>query len=284
MADWIGNRPLAGTLINHAHRLSHGLVGCWPLSETAGTRANDAARGRYGSLSGFYPGPWNTAYGGILAAEASSGPRTGLRFSGEAAEYIEIPSSPLYDSPSGTWALWMKTRQGVPSYALLMARGDASQHLEGITLAMESGTAKLFTQVKSAGGVVLQLTGTTVLNDDREHMVGITFGQNSGDPGALWVDGRLEASGTNSGAWAFNSQVVRLGLGIDSFWAQYGGALGIVRWYNRMLSADDWGQLYANPYSGFADTDDGAFLAASGGGASKIPVFMHHYQQQRQVG
>jgi len=175
----------------------------------------------------------------------------------------------------------MRTRQGFTAvFPMLMARHDATSSSSGVTLFLTSYPAHLRVQIKTTGGTVrLDLEGSTSLDDgdvgvgpDRaERLVGVTFSQHSGGPGALWVDGRLQISGTNSGAWAFNNQEIRLGHGLDSFWARYGGAMGFVRFYNRMLSADEWRELYANPYAGFIEDEFPGAIFASGGGGGAGP-------------
>jgi len=275
-----GNRPLAGARINHAHPLSQGLVGCWPLTETAGSGAYDASRKGNGSLVGFSSSPWNTTNQQASSFRSASGPRTPLKFPLLTTEYVDIPSSPLYDGPVGAIALWMRTRQGFSSVNVAMvARHDAASSANGLTFYL---TPNLTAQFKTTAGTIrLTLSEGTDMDDDREHLVGVNFSQASGGACTLWRDGRLIASGVTTGAWAFNSQNIRLGTGHDAFWNQYGGGMGIFRWYNRHLAAHEWMQLYTNPYGGFMNINfSGAIFVGGGGGGIggsgsifKSPVF-----------
>jgi len=162
----------------------------------------------------------------------------------------------------------MRTRQGFSSVnPLLLARHDASLSSNGLSSYLSSANAFASLQLKTSGGTArLSISGSVSLDDDREHLIGLQFSQISGATGAVWVDGRLAASGTNSGAWAFASQEVRFGLGLDAFWNIFGGAAGNIRWYNRTLSADEHRELYLNPYAGFAEDDYGALTIPAGGG------------------
>lgn len=208
---------------------------------------------------------WNATNLAATAFRATSGSLTPLRWPiVNAAEYVGIPTSPLYDGDVGTWVLWMRTRQGFTGVnVIVMGRHDTSSSSNGASLFLTPTDAFLSCRLRTAAGANrLAITGNVSLDagnvgtgpDGPQRLVALSFSKLSGAEGSLWLDGKLHASGTNSGAWDFAGQDIKLGYSLDTVtWARYGGAMGFVRWYNRSLSADEHRELYANPFAGFAD-------------------------------
>jgi hypothetical protein len=54
----------------------------------------------------------------------------------------------------------------------------------------------------------------------------------------------LYDTATNSSAWTFNGQALRLGDSVDTFWNEYVGLIDDVRIYNRALSPAEIAALY----------------------------------------
>src|SRR5262249_23579566 len=98
---------------------------------------------------------------------------------------------------------------------------------------MDTGHARV--EVKGPGPTLL-LTGTTTLNDGLYHHMALTF--QSGGATVLYVDGRVEASGT-APTFSFNATPLRFGRMLDGFWTAYNGQLDEVQIFSRVLSAGE---------------------------------------------
>jgi hypothetical protein len=90
-------------------------------------------------------------------------------------------------------------------------------------------------QIKS-NTVTLTLQGNTLVNDGQLHHLALTFV--SGGAVGLYVDGRLQASGT-APAFTFNPNPLRFGSLLDGFWTPLRGLLDEVQIFNRVLSAGE---------------------------------------------
>jgi hypothetical protein len=238
---------------------TNGLVGYWKLDDGSGTSALDSsANNNTGTLvnsptwaAGYYNGA--------------------LTFNGT-TQYVSIPSSANYDSTTGTWAGWFKTAQTPASSFLIMGRHDASASENGITVVLLSSGA-LFATIKTNNVTsVMDISGGSGLNDGKWHHWAFTF--NGTSPASLYLDGVQVNTVTPNSSWSFNSQSVRLGIPMDSYWGDFSGSLDDIRIYNRVLSAAEVATLHSYhispPSSGLAgwwkfDESSGSAAADSSG-------------------
>lgn len=230
-------KPLPSVPLNPAHPLARGLVGYWPFAESGGSRGQDLSR--QGNAATLVSATWVPTPLGSLP-----------HFSGSSGSYAEVLSRTTYDLPTGTIVCWMRSSQAV-NFVLIHARSTSGSVSCILMFADNSGTGPLRVQVKdSAANTRADTTGTINLLDGQLHQVAFSWsGQASGSAWAMYTDGRLQTSGTFSGAWAFGGSVLRWGVALDAFWTPLNGEVGPTCWYNRPLVASEIAQLYRRPFS-----------------------------------
>jgi hypothetical protein len=191
-----------------------GLVNWWTGDGTNPTTAADIAGTSAGTLNG-----------GVTSAIG----QVGNAFGFNGSSFVNVPDAPSLDSTTGTWNFWMKTTQA-NTFVGLVGKHDAASSVNGITMQMDSGHARV--EVKS-GNQTLLLTGSTTLNDNQWHNMALSF--QSGGTVILYIDGRMETSGT-APTFNFTASPLRFGRMLDTFWTGYNGLLDEVQIYNRVLS------------------------------------------------
>jgi hypothetical protein len=194
--------------------------------------------------------------GGIMGATWTTGKEAGgLSFNG-VADVLNIPSTYHFDSTKGTWSLWVKTDgnwgvdggSGGPTEkgtALLIGRHNASASRSGLTVCLSpSGTVTF--QAKNASAAVLSIGSTGTIIDNTWHHVAVTWDQASGGQMKIYIDGSPDGAGTNSDAWAFNNQGIRVADSPDTYWEEFAGQIDDVQIYNIVLSDADIAMLHSN--------------------------------------
>ena len=111
---------------------------------------------------------------------------------------------------------------------------DASGSANGAMLYLHNGALIVAMKPNTAFTAWL-IFGTANVADGNWHYISLVF--NSSGACALYVDAAVDGTVT-SGAWNFNSQVFRFGLGTDSFWQQYIGDIDEFRASDVNRSAD----------------------------------------------
>jgi hypothetical protein len=206
-----------------------GLVSWW-TGDGNGTTAFDVADSNPGTLNGgvtFVPGK----VGKALSFDGNGNPRS----------YVNVPDAASLDSTTGTWDFWLQTTQ-TNSFVGLVGKSDSGGSLNGITMQMDSGHARV--EVKS-GNQTLLLTGTSTLNDGNWHHMALSF--QSGGLVTLYVDGGVQATGT-APTFSFGANdPLRFGSMTDGFWTPYKGLLYGVQIFNRALSSAEVGAIVNSP-------------------------------------
>lgn len=182
---------------------------------------------------------------GTPASGVKAGPN-GMDFS--ANGNIQVPNSTLMDAVTGSVYLRFRTAQSA-NFLQLASRATAAS-VSGFSLFLDSSTSKPRCQIKTAGnGSVIDKTANTACRDGAWHDVVMTFSQLNSGPFNLYVDGKLEVTGTNTSAWSFASQAARMGTAVDSFWTQFTGQIKAFGWWGRTLFVSEVAKLSTDCYA-----------------------------------
>lgn len=227
----------------------------YKMDECQGTTINDSSGNSLTGTLSLTPAG-TTAAGNCVTSATSAwyNGRTGkfnysLAFDGN-DDYVETASSTKLDSTYGTWAGWFKA--STQARIGILTRGDSSNSTNGVQVFIDDNH-KLGMSLKGAGaGGVLSITSTNTVDDSQWHHFAATF--NDTGTAYLYLDGILVASGTPSGSWSFNSQVLRLGKATDTFWGAFTGQLDDIKIFNYPLTATQVKTLYNNGAVNFSPT------------------------------
>jgi hypothetical protein len=148
---------------------------------------------------------------------------------------ITVAGDPEFDSPTGTIAFWIKStgNTGPGDFASIIF--DRRTGVGDVVSMKDDGT--IFVQAYgSSGGNSFATQGS--VNDGLWHHVAYVYDQSDTGYINIYIDGALNGSQTNSGAWSWPpGQELEIGLSHDRYWFGFQGALDEVRFYNRALSA-----------------------------------------------
>jgi hypothetical protein len=181
-------------------------------------------------IAGANPG---TVNGGVTSAPGRVGNAFSFDGNPNHGSYVEIPDSASTHGTTGTWAFWVKSTQ-TNGFVGLVGKSDASGSVNGITMQMDSGHARV--EVKSSNQTLL-LTGSTTLNDGQWHNMALSF--QSGGTAILYVDGHVETSGTAPTFSFGTNDPLRFGVMTDGFWTPFNGQLDGVQIFKQVLSPAD---------------------------------------------
>jgi hypothetical protein len=215
-----------------------GLVGSWHFSEGSGTTIADmSGSNNNGTIGGA---TWTTSgkFGNALSFNGVN-------------DYVNIPNPTGLNSTTGTVCFWMKTN-GIwgtdgasPSdHGFIIGRHDATGSYNGFYIVQNPTTGNIEYAVKNASNGVDFKGGTSNLKNNSWHFVTFVYSKTSGGTNRLYIDGVEEVSGTNSAAWDFNNQSLRIAQSLDSYWEEWQGSLDEVRIYNRTLTVSEIQDLY----------------------------------------
>ncbi len=212
-------------------RLDSGLAGYWKLDENTGTSAADAStNGSNGTLTN---GPtWATGQIG-----------SGVTFDGT-NDYITIsPTAAIKPQANMSISAWVK-RDASGEVDYIFWERDASVQEEGLFFYMGTDN-KVHCIFRVTGTGFVDITSTTTITDTNWHMVTAVSG--AANLMTFYIDGVFAGSGTtttpNTGL-TINSAIMgaRNGGGSPDLYGDV--TLDEVRFYNRILSADEVAQLY----------------------------------------
>jgi hypothetical protein len=237
-------KPPYGALVDWSNPLTRGLVAYWPTNEFCwgpnSVSASGVSRTHQISSSG----------GGATWAPGRNGSPA---WSFASSNYAWTGSNSDFDLSIGAIFLWFRTTQA-SNPIFLHGRHDFSNSFNGITIYIDTGSNPVSAAMKataSPGGGCTCAGSITGMLDGNWHMVALNFSQANGDTCELYTDGRLSATATNGGSWAFNNQDLRWGKALDNFWTALTGQIDFGGWFNRKLSGAEWQQLYEDPYGWF---------------------------------
>ena len=228
-----------GRKINKAHPLAQGLIAYWRMDEGCGTVVNDySENNKKGTLVNF-------DLSGNASNWCGSNTGSGVMFDG-VNDYIEIPSNVAFDGTTGTWMGWVRSSMTIVTGAAIMGRVSPAGSSGGINV-FYYGATQLRAQIKTVAGTsVLDVYPSGAIANAWNHWA-ITF--NGTNLFSFYINGRLRATGTPSATWSFNSQVIRFGTSVGTYWDKLLGAQTEVRVYNRILTQTEIRQLYTDPHA-----------------------------------
>src|SRR3989338_6393329 len=218
-----------------------GLVGYWSFNEGTGSYAGDSSGNNNRGILTNGPTWVDGKRGKALSFDGVN-------------DLVNISNPSSLNVANGSVSFWMKTN-GVwgtdgtsgGDVASLIGRHDSSGSCEGINILQTPATGVVTAQNKNVAGTcatVSSIVSTGNLKDNNWHHVVYIFSQASGGTNYLYVDGKVDASGTNSTAWTFDGQNLLFGDSTDTFWEEWQGKMDEVRIYNRALSATENQALY----------------------------------------
>jgi len=195
------------------------------------------------SPSGTHPG---TNIGAIWTA-SENGRNGVMDFKAPIRNRITVPAIPALNSSKGTISFWIKTSGNLvfgDFAAILFDR--RTQDGDVITLT-DDGT--IFVQARAGGQNMNSFAGSKVINDNNWHHVAYVYDQSASGSISIFIDGALDTSQGNSGAWSWPaSQPIELGTSDDTYWRVFVGLLDDFQIHNRMLSASEVAATFAgNP-------------------------------------
>ena len=167
--------------------------------------------------------------------------RTGLeQFVATNKSLINLAADPDFNGTNGTisfWVLYNLTGSFPGSgneAAMLFDRRTTS----GAVITMNQ-TGNI--QFQAAGGArFISTTFNGYVVDGNWHNVAITYGQTTNDAVTLYIDGVLDTSVTNPGAWTWPTNVaIQLGSSRDIYWHAYDGLMDDFRIYDRILTPEE---------------------------------------------
>ncbi|MES2571097.1 MAG: LamG-like jellyroll fold domain-containing protein, partial [Verrucomicrobiota bacterium] len=181
----------------------------------------------------------------FLASDTDLTPlkRTGvMRFVGAENDQVSVPANPAYQAAASTVCFWI--RADLPagagsSAAMLWDRRP------------DFGTPGMVIVQRDDGRIAVQsnnnhsnFAGGTNVSDNVWHHIAVTLNQGAGESVTLYVDGQADGGAMNSAAWGWSAtQPIELGRSHDPFWRRYTGLLDDVRFYNRLLTPAEIGQI-----------------------------------------
>ena len=233
MSTYPSYRPPIGSTINYNNPVTHGLIACYPFNDQMGNIAHDLVSQRNLTLIN---GPtWSASNGGGLTFDGSNDYSENTR--------IFIPFTSL------TFSIWVyKTVAFESSYKKIFIIGDAGHNLS-VYLSQGGGSERLYFGVSTTTGSTAPIYNTGLLANTWYHLVGTW----NGSVIRLYINGKLQAQGNNTGIWpgGYRNYPLRVGYG-------YGGEYfnGTVRdflIFDRALNIDEIQKLYENPTSVYAE-------------------------------
>jgi hypothetical protein len=182
---------------------------------------------------------------GSTWAASEEGHNGVMNFDGTLPSQITIAAAPELNSTRGTIAFWMKSALVTPDpnpYAILLDRRETPGTGGDVLYQGPDGHINNQAEVAGRARVNVQIT-TDNLTDGKWHHFAYLYDQTAGGSVTFYVDGVLNSSQANSGAWAWPDLEIEIGKSHDPFWSGYTGFLDEFRIYNRVLTASEVSQL-----------------------------------------
>ncbi|MBL9171763.1 MAG: lamin tail domain-containing protein [Verrucomicrobiales bacterium] len=205
--------------------------------------------------------------------------RTGVMvFSAETGSQVTIAANPDVNINKGSVVFWMRSagNQGPGNDGAILfdrrtTRGDV------IVLNNEG---RLLVQAVSGPGTVRNtFMSNRAIADDRWHLVTYTYDQTAAGATSLYIDGVLDKSQANSGAWSWDTTSrIELGMSHDPYWRRFDGALDDFRFYKRILTPPEIAEIYSGdgviPVRGIATDVGDAMHTVNGSLLVRFPFIV----------
>ena len=177
---------------------------------------------------------------GTFTSPAYVAGKYGQAFSFTGSNYVSIPNSTSLNALTATWSFWIKGTTIPGTTTSIMGKTNATGSTAGINILLLT-SGGLYIQIRTSRVIVIDIySGIKVQDGNWHHMV---FSFSAGSSYALYVDNVLTNSGS-LGLFTFAAQPVRIARSLDGYWSSYPGAIDELRFYNRMITADEVNTLY----------------------------------------
>jgi hypothetical protein len=228
MAHTFGGSSLNKVIVND------GLIGYWPMDENSGVALSD--RSGYDQTGAFgNPPTWTTS-----SAPLSSSNPSALSFNGTNS-FATVPWNSRFDLPGDlTVAFWAYRAAGSSTWTRMVGKGTAANAVNyGVWTGPAIGYKAYFQQYTAAGGVSIDLTGTTPLAIGTWYHIACTV---TGNTVRIYINGVLDATGTRTAVPGMSTDP----LGIGGYGGSYfNGILDDLRLYNRAIASTEIASLAA---------------------------------------
>ena len=160
-----------------------------------------------------------------------------------AGDKLEVASDAAQDIAIGSIHFLMNTSQAQNFITLHAKHGPGATSNNGFILFINDTAGSTLRVQIIATSAVLDMTGSTDIRDGADHSCGLVFRQANSGTCRLYVDGSEEVNGTTSGAWTFDSQVLRWAISTDAFWTDMTGVMSETAWWDVELNVSEWAAL-----------------------------------------
>ncbi|HWW01885.1 MAG TPA: LamG-like jellyroll fold domain-containing protein [Candidatus Acidoferrum sp.] len=156
---------------------------------------------------------------------------------------IVAPATPDLNTANGTITFWLRANAPIPGPGTEGAMLFDRRTTNGTVIVLHDD-GSIFWQ--GQGGSQNSVSGGYV-PDNNWHHIAVTYGQTSSDTISIYVDGVLSASTPVTNGWTWPiSQELEIGASHDAYWKTLNGQMDDFRVYNRVLTATEVGQVFAN--------------------------------------
>jgi hypothetical protein len=194
-----------------------------------GNANDESGNGNHGTIHGPVPG-----------ADRFGRANSAYQFDGE-DDFIEIVDTKAMDFGTGPFSVsvWIKT-DALTTAGMgrddILAKGDPT--ISGFSVSMQYGGP-----VFMNGGSLELSAGMEINNNEWHHIVGVREASHSV---AIYVDGQMSNTGLNGDDVDVESNLIIGRHGIHQLESFFKGSMDDIRIYNRALSQNEVGKLYAS--------------------------------------
>lgn len=193
-----------------------------------------------------YPGTnttWRDLTGSTITGSLVNGPTFSSTNSGVITfdgtnDYVQVSDNANLRSSSGTYSIWFNctgTASGSSTNSAVLYKADTVGSFNGYIILAR--TTQVVVSVKTAD------TGYTLGGYSATGWVNATLVNSAGTSFSVYINGVLRGTQATA-AVTISSEPMRIGIGLDSFWANFQGNVPIVSIYNRALTDNEVLQNY----------------------------------------
>jgi hypothetical protein len=160
---------------------------------------------------------------------------------------IVIGPETQFDTLKGSVSFWIRT-------------GDTEVNNGAMIIDRRGGNGEIL--VLGTGGLInwqpswVYADSTTLgVADGNWHHLVYVYDQSATGYSSVYLDGNLDKTHVNPGAWTWDNRPIEIGFSHDGYWDGFNGQLDDIRFYNRELSAGEISQIFTgdSPIVGGAD-------------------------------
>jgi len=260
-------KPPRGTQIDKSHPLARGLVAAWLFNEGAGETVWDYAGPNHGTMTNMEPTDWQAGPHGFM-----------LNFDNSGSDYIAISASPELLALPTTYnfsAVFRFNEHGGTRDrpALAWAGTDDLLLYPNDDVSSNGGTRVFW---RNLGGNII-IENVSDLSYEWHDFVFVSRASNSHE---VYRDGVSVGTSSATGSAGPFDEALRIAAyypGPQFF----DGQIEFVYIYARALTENEIKLLHANPYVMFDQPSSARHFYLEEG--VPIPVFVHHYKEQRMM-